>query len=159
MDVLNPANQHTGTSDRCACLEAADIVELVIRHGVRAVSYSRSPGKDMISRLKDHGVVCMPTIGLPKHAIKAVELGADVVTVQGTFDTEEAHRALEGIDSVHVVNAEDGRLVLSAAGEGAGSAKLLSRLLEGKLDVEGVSIQPPSLNGLFLKLTGRELRD
>ena len=25
----------------------------------------------------------MPTVGLPKHAIKAVELGADVVTVQG----------------------------------------------------------------------------
>jgi NAD(P)H-dependent flavin oxidoreductase YrpB (nitropropane dioxygenase family) len=62
---------------------AADIVELVIKHGVRAVSYSRSPGKDMITRLKDNGVVCMPTIGLPKHAIKAIELGADAVTVQG----------------------------------------------------------------------------
>ena len=62
---------------------AGDIVELVIRHGVRAVSYSRSPGKDLIARLKDHGVVCMPTIGLPKHAVKAIELGADAVTVQG----------------------------------------------------------------------------
>ena len=62
---------------------AADIVELVIRHGVRAVSYSRSPGPEFISKLKDAGVVCMPTVGLPKHALKAVELGADVVTVQG----------------------------------------------------------------------------
>ena len=62
---------------------ASAIVDLVIKHGVRAVSYSRSPGKEMIARLKDAGVVCMPTIGLPKHAIKAVELGADVVTVQG----------------------------------------------------------------------------
>jgi len=62
---------------------AAEIVELVIRHGVRAVSYSRSPGPDMIRRLKDAGVICMPTVGLPKHALKAVELGADVVTVQG----------------------------------------------------------------------------
>jgi NAD(P)H-dependent flavin oxidoreductase YrpB (nitropropane dioxygenase family) len=62
---------------------AADIVEMVIRHGVRAVSYSRSPGPDMIARLKDAGVICMPTIGLPKHALKAVELGADAVTVQG----------------------------------------------------------------------------
>ena len=44
---------------------AADIVELVIRHGVKAVSYSRSPGPDMIRKLKDAGVVCMPTIGLP----------------------------------------------------------------------------------------------
>jgi NAD(P)H-dependent flavin oxidoreductase YrpB (nitropropane dioxygenase family) len=62
---------------------AADIVDQVIRHGVRAVSYSRSPGPEFINKLKDAGVVCMPTVGLPKHAIKAVELGADVVTVQG----------------------------------------------------------------------------
>ncbi|KZX55044.1 2-nitropropane dioxygenase [Halioglobus sp. HI00S01] len=62
---------------------AAEIVDMVIRHGVKAVSYSRSPGPDMIARLKDAGVICMPTVGLPKHAIKAVELGADVVTVQG----------------------------------------------------------------------------
>lgn len=62
---------------------AADIVDMVIRHGVKAVSYSRSPGPEFIGKLKDAGVVCMPTVGLPKHAIKAVELGADVVTVQG----------------------------------------------------------------------------
>ncbi|MCP5130122.1 MAG: nitronate monooxygenase [Pseudomonadales bacterium] len=62
---------------------AAAIVDMVIRHGVRAVSYSRSPGPEMIRKLKEAGVICMPTVGLPKHAIKAVELGADVVTVQG----------------------------------------------------------------------------
>ncbi len=62
---------------------AADIVDLCIKHGVKAVSYSRSPGKEMISKLKDNGIVCMPTVGLPKHAIKAVEMGADAVTVQG----------------------------------------------------------------------------
>ena len=43
---------------------AADIVDMVIRHGVRAVSYSRSPGPEFIRKLKDAGVVCMPTVGL-----------------------------------------------------------------------------------------------
>ena len=62
---------------------AAEIVDLVIKHKVKAVSYSRSPGKDMVGKLKDAGVICMPTIGLPKHAIKAVEMGAEAVTVQG----------------------------------------------------------------------------
>ena len=62
---------------------AADIIDMVIRHGVRAVSYSRSPGPEMIRKLKDAGVICTPTVGLPKHAVKAVELGADAVTVQG----------------------------------------------------------------------------
>ncbi|MBD2858337.1 nitronate monooxygenase [Spongiibacter sp. KMU-158] len=62
---------------------AEAIVDLVIKHNIKAVSYSRSPGKAMIAKLKNNGVVCMPTVGLPKHAIKAVELGADAVTVQG----------------------------------------------------------------------------
>ncbi len=62
---------------------AAEIVDMVIKHGVKAVSYSRSPGPDFIKKLKDAGVVCIPTIGLPKHAVKAIELGADAVTVQG----------------------------------------------------------------------------
>ncbi|PNB70519.1 2-nitropropane dioxygenase [Pseudomonas sp. GW456-E7] len=62
---------------------AGEIVELVLRHKVRAVSYSRSPGKQMIGRLKDAGVVCIPTVGALKHAQKAVEMGADAVTVQG----------------------------------------------------------------------------
>lgn len=62
---------------------AEDIVDLVVSYKVAAVSYSRSPGKDMIRRLKKADVVCMPTVGLPKHALKAVELGADAVTIQG----------------------------------------------------------------------------
>lgn len=62
---------------------AAEITDLVIKHGLRAVSYSRSPGPDMIKKLKDAGVVCIPTVGLMKHAVKAVELGADVITIQG----------------------------------------------------------------------------
>ena len=62
---------------------AAEIIELCIKHDVKAVSYSRSPGKKMIARLKDNGIVCMPTVGLSKHAIKAVEMGADAVVVQG----------------------------------------------------------------------------
>lgn len=62
---------------------AAAIVELVVKHRVRAVSYSRSPDKATVKKLKDAGVVCMPTVGAVKHALKAVEMGADVVTVQG----------------------------------------------------------------------------
>ena len=81
--VKELTNQPFGVNFHMYQPNAADIVDLVIRHGVRAVSYSRSPGPDFIKKLKDAGVVCMPTVGLPKHAIKAVELGADVVTVQG----------------------------------------------------------------------------
>ncbi|MFC3106538.1 NAD(P)H-dependent flavin oxidoreductase [Undibacterium arcticum] len=62
---------------------AQDAINLAIKYRLRAVSYGRGPDASAIRRLKDAGVVCMPTVGAVKHAIKAVELGADVVTVQG----------------------------------------------------------------------------
>jgi NAD(P)H-dependent flavin oxidoreductase YrpB (nitropropane dioxygenase family) len=63
---------------------AEEVLEAVIRHKVRAVSYGRGPDAKTIRRLKDAGVICMPTVGALKHAVKAVELGADVVTIQGS---------------------------------------------------------------------------
>lgn len=62
---------------------AEEVIAAVIKHKVRAVSYGRGPDAKTIKRLKDAGVVCMPTVGAVKHAIKAVELGADIITVQG----------------------------------------------------------------------------
>ncbi len=64
---------------------AAEVIDLIIENKdrVRAVSYGRGPDAATIQRFKDAGVLCMPTVGALKHAIKAVELGADIITIQG----------------------------------------------------------------------------
>ncbi len=64
---------------------AQDVIELCLKHRdrVRAVSYGRGPDAKTIRRFKDAGILCMPTVGALKHAQKAVELGADIITVQG----------------------------------------------------------------------------
>ncbi|MDD1959865.1 MAG: nitronate monooxygenase [Pseudomonas capeferrum] len=62
---------------------AAQCVDLAIRHRLRAVSYGRGPDQQTIARFKAAGVLCIPTVGALKHAIKAVALGADMVTIQG----------------------------------------------------------------------------
>lgn len=64
---------------------AREVIELVLEHRdrVRAVSYGRGPDAKTIGRFKDAGILCMPTVGALKHAQKAVELGADLITVQG----------------------------------------------------------------------------
>ncbi len=64
---------------------AAEIIDLVIANQdrVRAVSYGRGPDAKTIGRFKDAGVLCMPTVGAVKHAVKAVQLGADIITIQG----------------------------------------------------------------------------
>jgi NAD(P)H-dependent flavin oxidoreductase YrpB (nitropropane dioxygenase family) len=60
------------------------ISDAIVAHGVRAAGYNRAPDKALITKLKDAGVVCVPTIGAPKHAAKAVQLGADAVIAQGS---------------------------------------------------------------------------
>ncbi|MES2262790.1 MAG: nitronate monooxygenase [Pseudomonadota bacterium] len=62
---------------------AQEAMDLAIKYRLRAVSYGRGPDARAIGRLKEAGVLCMPTVGAVKHAQKAVELGADIVTVQG----------------------------------------------------------------------------
>ena len=59
------------------------IVDAIIRSGVRAAGYNRAPDAALIDRLKQADVVCVPTCGAPKHAVKAQALGADIIIVQG----------------------------------------------------------------------------
>jgi len=59
------------------------IVDTLVRQRVRAAGYNRAPDARMIARLKEAGVVCVPTCGAVKHAEKAAKLGADVIVVQG----------------------------------------------------------------------------
>ena len=85
--------------------------------------------------------------------------GRDVVTVRGSFDVGSVMPRLDAMAGVQVTSAEPGRLVLSVEGSGRGAVDLLSHVLAEGLAIDGISIQPPSLNTLFLNLTGRELRD
>lgn len=64
---------------------AEQIVELILanKKQVRAVSFGRGPNAKMIGRFRDAGILCVPTVGAVKHAMKMVELGVDMVTVQG----------------------------------------------------------------------------
>ena len=62
---------------------AEQIVDAIMHHGVRAAGYNRSPRADLIKRLKDAGVSCVPTCGNARHAEKAEQLGADLIVVQG----------------------------------------------------------------------------
>ncbi|MET4000114.1 nitronate monooxygenase [Marinobacterium sp. MBR-109] len=63
---------------------AMQCVELAIQYRLKAVSYGRGPDKETIARLKAAGVLCIPTVGALKHAVKAVQLGADMITIQGS---------------------------------------------------------------------------
>ncbi|WP_454742467.1 NAD(P)H-dependent flavin oxidoreductase [Cupriavidus necator] len=119
---------------------ADEVIEMAIRHRLRAVSYGRGPDAKMIGRLKAAGVVCMPTVGAAKHAAKAAELGADVVTVQGgeggghTGGTPTTLLLPQVLDSVRVPVVAaggffDGRGLAAALAYGAAGVAMGTRFL------------------------------
>ncbi|HEX3528726.1 MAG TPA: ABC transporter ATP-binding protein [Thermoanaerobaculia bacterium] len=87
------------------------------------------------------------------------KLGDDeVVTLWGRFGAGAARTALAGLPGARIVSAEDGRIAMTAGSSG-GAAGLLGEIYNRGLAIDRIAIEPPSLNALFLKLTGRELRD
>jgi NAD(P)H-dependent flavin oxidoreductase YrpB (nitropropane dioxygenase family) len=63
--------------------DVGDRVELLIREGVRVASYGQAPRADLIDKLRDAGVVNIPTVGARRHAEKVAEWGVDAVIAQG----------------------------------------------------------------------------
>ena len=119
----------------------ADVIsEAIIRQGVRAAGYNRAPCADLIAELKRAGVVCVPTCGAVKHAVKAEKLGADIIIVQGseggghTGTTPSSLLVPGAVDavSVPIVAAGgyfDGRGLVSALAHGAAGVAMGTRFL------------------------------
>ncbi|WP_010540243.1 NAD(P)H-dependent flavin oxidoreductase [Dietzia alimentaria] len=72
-----------GVNLRADADDAAERCELMIRHGVKVASFALAPKPELIARLKENGLVVIPSIGAAKHAVKVASWGADAVIVQG----------------------------------------------------------------------------
>ena len=55
----------------------------MIREGVKVASFALAPKKELIAKLKDAGLVTMPSVGARRHAEKVAGWGADAVMIQG----------------------------------------------------------------------------
>lgn len=72
-----------GVNLRADADDAAARIEVLIGEGVRVASFALAPRRELIARLKDAGVVTIPSVGARRHAEKVAEWGADAVIVQG----------------------------------------------------------------------------
>jgi len=116
------------------------IADALIRHRVRAAGYNRAPDARRIARLKEAGVVCVPTCGHPKHAEKAEKLGADIIIVQGgeggghTGAVPTSLLVSQAVDRVRVPvvaagGFRDGRGLVAALAFGAAGVAMGTRFL------------------------------
>jgi NAD(P)H-dependent flavin oxidoreductase YrpB (nitropropane dioxygenase family) len=86
-DAIAETKQRTskpfGVNIRSDAPDAAARIDLLIKEDVRVASFALAPKQELIARLKDAGVVVMPSIGAKRHAQKVAEWGVDAVIVQG----------------------------------------------------------------------------
>ncbi|QIS08470.1 NAD(P)H-dependent flavin oxidoreductase [Nocardia arthritidis] len=72
-----------GVNIRADASDAGARIDLLIRERVAVASFALAPKQELIAKLKDAGVVVIPSIGAAKHAVKVASWGADAVLVQG----------------------------------------------------------------------------
>ena len=145
--------------DPQARLSILDVIRAAARKGTTVLytTHYMQEAEELCHRLAilDHGKILAE--GTVDELKKMVGEG-EIVTVRGNFTAQQMHRALEGHPHVRTVSLEDRQAVLAVTGDG-GSARLLQDLLGQALEVDGVNVRPPSLEQVFIKLTGRDLRD
>lgn len=146
LEIKSKTDQPFGVNFHMYQAGAAQIIDLCVEHKVAAVSYSRSPDKVMIKKLKDAGIVCIPTVGAVKHAVKAVKMGADAIVIQGaeggghtgsvatTILLPQVIDALKdsGVPVVAAGGFSDGRGLVAALAFGADGIAMGTRFLMTK---------------------------
>ena len=83
----------------------------------------------------------------------------DLVRLSGVFDPQAAPGALAGVDGAEIVSAGPAHLILAVEGGSRKLPAIFSALAAAGGEVRETTLTQPSLESLFIKLTGRELRE
>jgi len=83
VEVKARTDRPFGVNLRADAGDAPARCQLLVDHGVKVASFALAPRPELIARLKEHGVVVIPSVGAPKHAVKVASWGADAVMIQG----------------------------------------------------------------------------
>ncbi|MGH3307737.1 MAG: NAD(P)H-dependent flavin oxidoreductase [Nocardioides sp.] len=83
LEVKKRTDQPFGVNLRADAGDAPERCELLVQHGVRVASFALAPKPDLIARLKDAGIVVIPSVGAARHAEKVASWGAVGVMIQG----------------------------------------------------------------------------
>jgi NAD(P)H-dependent flavin oxidoreductase YrpB (nitropropane dioxygenase family) len=82
-EVKERTGRPFGVNFRADQPDVVQRVDFAAAEGVRVASFAQAPGRELVARLKDAGVIVVPTIGARRHAEKVAEWGVDAVIAQG----------------------------------------------------------------------------
>ncbi|MFD7946360.1 NAD(P)H-dependent flavin oxidoreductase [Streptomyces sp. NPDC059744] len=129
-----------GVNLRADAGDARERVQIVVDEGVKVASFALAPSKELITELKDAGVVVVPSVGARRHAEKVAAWGADAVIVQGgeggghtgeVATTVLLPQVVDAVD-IPVIAAggfHDGRGLVAALAYGAAGIAMGTRFL------------------------------
>jgi len=106
--------------------------------------------------IMDHGrLIAQGTLS----ELRALMGERDMVRLTGAWDTEKVRKALSQLDGVEIVHVGDGSATVSAPNASNRLPSVFAALSSAGADVRGASLTQSSLESLFIKLTGKELRE
>jgi ABC-2 type transport system ATP-binding protein len=104
----------------------------------------------------DHGkIIAAGTLA----ELRSMLAERDLLRLTGQFAPQAARTAMQQIDSVEILQGDETLLLLSLAGASEKLPAIFAALADAGAEVRGTTLTQPSLESLFIKLTGKELRE
>lgn len=124
-----------GVNLRPDAADASDRVALLIDEQVRVASFAQAPRPEMVERLRDAGIVVVPTIGARRHAEKMADLGVHAVIAQGAEGGGHTGAIPTSLLLPEVVDAVGDRVAVVAAGGFRDGRGLVAALAWGAVGI------------------------
>ena len=104
----------------------------------------------------DHGnVIAAGTLA----ELRALLAEHDLLRLSGLFHAGSAQAALQPIGDIEILQADENLLILALPEASRRLPAIFSALAAAGAEVRGTTLTQPSLESLFIKLTGKELRE
>src|SRR5205823_1659869 len=100
---------------------AAPLLDVAFRHPIRLIANALGPPPPgLVDRARKQGVPVAALVGQPRHAVKQIEAGVDVLIAQGTEAGGHTGTIATMVLTPEIVDIAGGRPVLAAGGIAAG---------------------------------------
>ena len=103
----------------------------------------------------DHGRIVVE--GTPRELID--QMGADTIRITGQGDSTSYLKKIQSLPFVQAINSSKGLIQIGVDSGNKRLAEIVSLAQNNGFTIEDISLTKPSLGDVFIKYTGRQLRD
>jgi ABC-2 type transport system ATP-binding protein len=103
----------------------------------------------------DHGRIVVE--GTPRELID--QMGADTIRITGQGDSTSYLKKVQSLPFVQAINSSEGIIQIGVDSGNKRLAEIVSLAQNNGFTIEDISLTKPSLGDVFIKYTGRQLRD